>query len=169
MPRFWRSLFLALSAAAMLSACNSPTRVQVTTGPTAELNDRLQADEDEVNPRVFAVVAIDGVEIPNGLNAANRVGWGHGQGLLPYMLARNVEAKPRTYRLRGAFLARAPIERLIRQAKGNDQTIEGDLVFNPRPGGVYRLNGVLSPAGSAVWVEDFETGQVVSKRIESLK
>lgn len=165
MPRRWLNLVLVVSTAATLSACGALPRVQATTGPTAELNDRMQADEDEGNPRVFAVVAIDGVAVPNGLNKADRVGWGHGQGLLPYMLARTVEAKPRTYRLRGEFLARAPIERLVRQAKGNDPTVEGELIFNPKPGGVYRLNGALSPSGSAVWIEDFETGQVVSERV----
>jgi hypothetical protein len=110
---------LVTTMAAALVACTSPPRVQTTNGPTAELNDRLQADDDGGRPRVFAVTAINGVEIPNALNGETRVGfWGHGQGMLPYMIARNVEAKPTTYRVRGAYLSRAPIETLVRLETG---------------------------------------------------
>lgn len=46
---------LVTTMAAALVACTSPPRVQTTNGPTAELNDRLQADDDGGRPRVFAV------------------------------------------------------------------------------------------------------------------
>lgn len=113
------------------------------------------------------VVVIDGVEIPNALNRATRIGFGHGQNLMPYMIARNVEAKPTKFRVRGAFLSKAPIEALVREVRGRNQTVEGEITFAPREGRIYRLNGTLSPRGSAIWIEDFETGQIVSETIRS--
>ena len=99
------------------------------------------------------------------MHSAERVGPGFWAGVVPYLVARKVEAKPARYTLRGSHLSKAPIDELARRAVGTFLTVEGEIVFDPKPGVIDRLNGQLGKDGSAVWIEEFETGNVVSERI----
>lgn len=133
--------------------------------PTAELNDSLDEDSDGSNGRVFAVLALNNVEVPNAARNVQRVGFGAGAGVLPYLLARPIEAKPVKVSVVGKHLVKAPIEELTRRAKGTFQSIEGTLDFSPQPNVVYRVAGTLSTSQCEIWIEEAESKRVVTSKV----
>lgn len=155
-------VLLAVLLASILSGCASTNVPQVATNaPSAELNDRITADDDESNMRVFYVVSIDGVGVRNVVNASGTV-WGR---RIPYVVARRIEARPMKVLIRGSPYGSAPISELARRAAGNFPTIEGTVDFDPKPGRVYRVTGRLAVTGSAIWIEDFDTNERVTEEV----
>ena len=59
------------------------------------------------------------------------------------------------------------MDSIVRSANGRNQSVDGTVSFTPAPDHVYRVNGRLSPGDSAVWIEDFQTGEVVSDSVQS--
>lgn len=162
--------FTAVLAATTLAACAAPTRIVPPAGAlTAELNDWLDSDSDadDPSPRIFAVLAIDGVEVMNGARNVRRVGFGAGAGQLPYLVARPIEVKPMKVTVTGTHLAASPIAELARRAKGTFQQIDGILDFTPVPNTVYRVAGKLAAAQSEIWIEEWQTRKVVTQTLRS--
>ena len=151
----------------LVSACATAPRPTPLEGPTAQINDRMQADDDESNLRFFVVAAVDGQTIPNAVYTSGRLGMGFQTTVLPYIIARHVEVKRARYTLLGTDVFQTPFSHLVNKARGRVQRIEGDVTFEPKPGVIYRVNGELSAERSAIWIEEFETGLVVSERITS--
>ena len=157
---------LSLILAATLVACTAPTRLRPPPGvPTAELNDSLDEDPDGSNRRVFAVWALDGVEVLNAARNQTRIGFGAGTGVMPYMLARPIAAKPTEVQVVAEHFSAAPIESIVKAARGRHQSVRGTLQFTPEPNIVYRVAGRLSPTVSYVWIEEFESGKVVTEKL----
>ena len=162
-----RRTLLLLLVGALAVSCTQQTRIIPATGvPTAELNDWLDEDADGSNRRVFAVLSVDGVEVPNAARNVQRVGFGAGAGTFPYLLARPIEAKEVTVRVIGRHLVNAPISEVFGRAKGTFQELQGTLTFRPKPGGVYRVAGVLSAHGSEIWIEESESKVRVSGSVK---
>lgn len=153
---------VALSVVLLATACAPGVPIVRPDAPQAQLNDRLTADDDGANPRGFALVAIDGEPIANALRP--RAGGGYGS-MLSDIRARTVEARKAAFTIRGQTLSRPGIDTLIKSAAGRIVTVEGTVTFEPKPGRIYRVNGTLGPEASAVWIEDFETGEVVSEKV----
>ena len=162
-----KSLVVIVTSAVALIACaTAPTRPMPPAGvPTAELNDWLDEDSDGSNGRVFAVWALNDVEVPNAARNVQRVGFGAGAGVLPYLLARPIEAKPVKVSMVGKHLVKAPIEEITRRARGTFQSVEGVVDFSPQPNMVYRGAGKLSAAQSEIWIEEAESRRVVSVKV----
>lgn len=151
-----RRLFIV--AAIGLAACSQITPLVPPVGaPTAELNDSIDEDVDGTNPRVFAVLSINGIEVPNAARNVKRMGVGMGAAVFPLMVARPIEAKEVTVKVLGRHLTQAPINEFIRMAKGSFQEIEGTLTFTPKAGMVYRVAGTLSAQASEIWIEESES------------
>jgi hypothetical protein len=161
-----RLAIIVASAVALVACAAAPTRPMPPAGaPTAELNDSLDEDADGSNGRVFAVWALNDVEVLNAARNVQRVGFGAGAGALPYLLARPIEAKPVKVSVVGKHRVGAPIEELARRAKGTFQSVEGVLDFSPQPNTVYRVAGRLSPAQSEIWIEEAESKRVVTSKV----
>ena len=146
------------------------SRLEVASGiPRAEVNDRMQADDDGSKPRFFVVVAIDGSRVPNAAYNSRRIDMGASTNVMPYLVARPVPAKRARYALLGTHIVQVPFHEFLRRLSGTFQRIEGEVDFEPQPGMVYRVNGELFPQSSSVWIEEFDTGKVVSERVVSKK
>lgn len=159
-----RRLFIV--AAIGLAACSQITPLVPPVGaPTAELNDSIDEDVDGTNPRVFAVLSINGIEVPNAARNVKRIGVGMGSAVLPLMVARPIEAKEVSVKVIGKHLTNAPINEFIRRAKGSFQEIEGTLMFTPKAGMVYRVAGSLAAQSSEIWIEESESRIRVSKSV----
>lgn len=160
-----RHIIAGLIVAASLVAC-APTPVVLVPEQrtdTAELNDRLAADDDESNQRAFMVMAIDGTPVRNVVNGRQELPFS--RSAVPYMLARYVPAKAISVTLRGQHVSFAPVQLLARKAAGKYREVEGTIPFTPKAGRVYRANGELSDRESSIWIEDFETKEVVSAKV----
>jgi hypothetical protein len=157
---------MAAGAVALAACTTAPTRPMPPAGvPTAELNDSLDEDNDGSNTRVFAVWALNDAEVPNAARNVQRVGFGAAAGVLPYLLARPIEAKPVKVSVLGKHLVKAPIEEITRRARGTFQSVEGVLDFSPQPNIVYRVSGKLSAAQSEIWIEEAESKRVVTSKV----
>ena len=163
-----KSLYvIALALALQACATTAPKPLFAPGTPTAEVNDRLQSDDDDTNPRFFVVTAINGVRIPNAFHNSSRIGMGIGADIVPYLRAREVSATRARFTLLGRYITVAPIQELTRRVSSNYQIVEGEVEFEPQAGVVYRVNGLLSKQGSAVWIEEFDSKKVVSERVTS--
>jgi hypothetical protein len=162
-----KTLAVLIAGAVALAACTTaPTRPMPPAGvPTAELNDSLDEDSDGSNGRVFAVWALNDAEVPNAARNVQRVGFGAGAGVLPYLLARPIEAKPAKVRVVGKHLVKAPIDEITRRARGTFQSVEGVVDFSPQPNIVYRVTGKLSAAHSEIWIEEAESKRIVTSKV----
>lgn len=161
---------LLLLSGITLSACATQTRIVPPAGaPTAELNDWLDEDSDGSNRRVFAVLSLNGVEVPNAARNVQRVGFGAGAATIPYMIVRPIEIKETTVLAIGRHLVNAPINEIVGRARGTFQEIEGKLTFTPKAGISYRVAGTLSPSGSEIWIEESETRARASESVKSGK
>ena len=161
-----KSLYVLVLALGLQACATTAPRMQFASGtPTAEVNDRLQSDEDDSNPRFFVVTAINGVRVANAFHNSSRIGMGIGADIVPYLRAREVAATRARFTLLGRYITIAPIQELTRRMSGNFQLVEGEVDFEPQAGVVYRVNGQLSKQGSAVWIEEFDSKKVVSERI----
>ncbi len=59
----------------------------------------------------------------------------------------------------------APIHELASRVTGNFFSVEGEVDFNPAPGGRYLVKGELKKGASSVWIEDVETGECVTEKV----
>ena len=154
--------FLLLTFAALLTGCMASVPIVPPGAATAELSDRLTADEDETNERAFVVESLDGVPVKNLLNGSTRIAWG---SVVPYLVARQIQVKSYVVGIRGRHLTSAPIVTVVRSANGTLQDIHGTVRFTPAQGRTYRVTGELSRQRSAIWIEDFDTKEPVTDKV----
>jgi len=48
---------------------------------------------------------------------------------------------------------------------GQRKSVSGDVELNAKPGGVYVVRGQLGRASSSVWIEEANTGKIVTRKI----
>lgn len=168
MPRM-KCFVLLFSASFGIAACSNQSIVPkpINGALAAQLNNRVTSDDDESNSRAFGVLELDGVHVRNAVFESGRIGFGAGAGIVPYMIVRTVQIKPYQVRIAGRYLVLAPMDSIVRSANGRNQSVDGTVSSTPAPDHVYRVNGRLSPVDSAVWIEDFQTGEVVSGSVQS--
>lgn len=161
-----KSLVLALSLFA-LSGCATyqavPTGFQ---GPVAYITDSVEP-EDASKARIFAVTEIDGNRISNSFTESSQASAGRGFALTTLVTIRMVPLKPMKLTLRGSHATAAPIHAMASQLAGTFFSVEGVVDFEPKPETRYVVKGVLSKASSSVWIEEAETGLVVSKKLNN--
>ena len=161
--------------AVMLSSCATQSDLRQSSdnlvaqdadpATVATLADTIGFDEDGKNARVFIVEAVDGTQIRNALNACTRFGFGSATGFAPMPTDRKVPLAQRTYTLKATHIGGAPIAQLFGMAKGSFKSISGEVAFKPEAGRAYKVNGVLTEAEAAVWIEEVESGKAVTSRV----
>lgn len=125
------------------------------SGPVAVLED--SAVRDGVGQaRIFVAEQVSGQAVENIRTESLAVGRGKGLVLTLVMTDRNVPAgSPLSTVVSGAFLHNAPIQSLLADA---NYAAEGVIQWTPKAGERYVVKGLLSAAGSTVWIEEKSTG-----------
>ena len=59
----------------------------------------------------------------------------------------------------------APIHAIAAQLAGTFYSVEGIVDFAPAADVIYVVKGILSKAQSEIWVEEIETGKIVTEKI----
>ena len=134
------------------------------TGPTATVADSGQ-QESGGKAQLFALMSIDGNRISNAFSASAGASYGRGFALSMSVPEREVPAKPLNVTLKGSHATAAPIHAIASQMAGTFFSVEGAVVFEPKPNGRYVVKGELKKAGSSVWIEDAETGLPVTEKV----
>lgn len=159
--------WLFAGAATALAGCASFQPVpEGHAGPVAYLTDTSQV-EDGSKARIFAAVEIDGRAIDNSFKATSFANQGKGFSLTPVDWLRRVPIRPMVVTLRGSHATGAPIHAIASQMAGTFYSVEGKVPFEPRDGVQYVVKGELSKQASSVWIEEKETGVVVTPKVTS--
>lgn len=162
-----RTVLLALLLSAGLSACIlTPPRAPdpVISGPRATIADSGRG-ESRAKGQLFVLAAIDGQPIDDSLAATRRA------TLDPEMLTmviseRDIPARPMKATLLASHITSAPVFTTTSQLNGTFQTLRGTVDFSPKQHGHYVVKGELRRGGSSIWIEDADTGQIVSEIIK---
>lgn len=159
-----RRLFLA-SLIIALSGCAAYQPVPPGySGPKAILSDS-GSPESGSKARLFAAMEIDGNRIANSFGASASASHGQGFALTMAVIDREVPAKPMRVTIKASHTTAAPIHAIASQMAGTFFSVEGVVDFDPKPNTKYVVRGELKKEGSAVWIEDVMSGQVVTQKI----
>lgn len=109
--------------------------------------------------------SVDGREISNSINETIERGRGKGLTLYAWVTDRRIPAVPTKAGLKCQTVHAAPILAIA----GTVYSVEGTVDFQPKPEGRYVVKGTLAPTGSSVWIEDAESGEVVSAKVVGAK
>ena len=157
-----------IKAFAMLAACalalggcvSNPIPVRYT-GPVARIADSVNTTgSNGVN--FFYLAKINGKKIGNSLTETAHDNAGRGFSMDPVRVGRDVPARAAVFTITGRTHYAAPILELMHTV----YEVSGNVRFTPQPNHSYEVRGILSDAGSSVWIED-ETGAVMDKKITS--
>lgn len=143
-----------------LAACVSTSLPKGYSGPTANLKDSAQTHSNS-KADLFCVTKIDDRNIADSLTATLVGKQGMGFILIPSILERPLPAQPITLELKARTVYAAPIQEMF----GKVYTVSGTIPFRPKPNGAYIVKGKLGPEEQSIWIEDAETGSVVSEKI----
>jgi len=161
-----KSFVLALTLVA-LSGCATYQAVPAGyQGPLAYITDSVEP-EDGSKARIFAVMEIDGNRVANSFSGSSEASAGRGFALSTRVTTRMVPPKPMKLTLRGSHATAAPIHAMASQLAGTFFSVEGLVDFDPKPETRYVVKGVLNKASSSVWIEEAETGVVVTKKVSN--
>lgn len=108
---------------------------------------------------------IDGNRIANSFGASASASHGQGFALTMAVIDREVPAKPMRVTIKASHTTAAPIHAIASQMAGTFFSVEGVVDFDPKPNTKYVVRGELKKEGSAVWIEDVMSGQVVTQKI----
>ena len=134
-------------------------RCQGASAPIATIRDGGRS-ESSSKALLFFVKEINGKSVENSLSETSKASYGQGMQVTPIFLERQVLAEGELrLELRAEVYFAAPILVLISIGKNYDATAV--IRLQPKPNAVYIVNGELSQARSAVWLEDDATGEKV--------
>jgi hypothetical protein len=114
--------------------------------------------------RIFFLSSIDGNTIGNARGETTRASQGRGFYLQMVMPTRYVPARPMKVLLAAEHITAAPIQAIAASIAGTYFSVEAELDFAPEHGKKYVVKGSLVKDASSVWIEDNETGEVVTKK-----
>ena len=159
-----RKLILALVIAVLAGCATYQPVPEGFTGPTAVVVDSGKY-EDGSKAQIFAMVEVEGNRIMNSFWASANASQGRGFALSMSISERSLPAKRMKVTLKGSHTTAAPIHAIASQMAGTFFSVEGVVDFEPKPSGRYVVRGELKKGASSVWIEDAETGQVVTKKV----
>jgi len=126
------------------------------TAQVATIRDTAISDGPS-KAQIYFVDKVQGKEVDNALRATARANANRGLNMAPQEVERQVLADSEVaVALRGEVTFAAPILYLVNMGKA--YKVAQLLQFRLKPNGVYRVVGRLAETGSAVWLEDEETG-----------
>lgn len=169
--RFLHVLMLGMVAAGCAAPIESPVP-NGYTGPVAIVSDsgRMEGLKDEADrAHLFVLEAVDGRRIPDSTGATRHASAGMGFMMQVSLTERQVPAKPMKASIKGTFQTGAPIHELSLRAAGSFLSVQGVVDFSPAPNGKYVVKGNLKKGESSVWIEDSQTGQVVTEKVVEKK
>ena len=134
------------------------------SGPLASIKDSGQY-EDGSKAQVFAVTEISGNRIMNSFWASANASRGQGFALNLVISERQLPAQPVRVTLKGSHTTAAPIHAIASQMAGTFHSVEGSVDFSPKANGRYVVNGQLQKGASAVWIEDVDSGEIVTEKV----
>lgn len=160
-----KSIAVALSSL-LLVACSvlQEPLPKGYTGPTAELVDS-GFREDHAKAQIFAATEIDGRPIKNAIIDTRRASEGQGFTVSPTPTQRAIPTQPIKVMIEGTHQTGAPIHEIASRAAGTFFSVEGVVDFKPEAGKRYVVKGELKKEGSAVWIEELDTGKVVTEKV----
>ena len=133
-------------------------------GPAAWIADSGSYESDG-KAQVFVVVEVDGVSIDNAVLASRRASSGRGFSLTAQYIDRRVPVRQLSLKIRGTHITAAPIHEMASRAAGTFHFVEGTVSLSPRESKNYVVRGRLEKEGSAVWIEDADTNEVVTQKV----
>ena len=155
------ALLLAVSGCAPL-----PAVPDGYPGPTARVSDSREY-ENGGKAAFFVLAAINGRPIETSLEASRRASYGKGFSLSAQYIERQVPAESMRVKLIGTHQTVAPIHEIFSRLGGHFQSVEGVVDFKPASNGNYIVKGELNSSGSAVWIENRDTGERVTEKVIS--
>ena len=156
---------VAIAVAAVLAGCAGGHSKPIPAGyagPRAHIADSM-AERGGAAADIFYLSAIDGRKIDDSVAMTAKATAGHGRGLVPHIIGRDVPARLSTFTIAGSTQRSAPILALLHR----NEDVSGDVQATPAPGHSYIVTGVLGPGYSAVWIQDRVTGAILGRKIEA--
>lgn len=154
-----------LLVAAALSGCATfkpvPDGYQ---GPVAYVTDSV-IPEDSSKAKIFALVEIDGNRISNSFSDTAQASAGRGFSMSSAVTVRMVPPKLMKATIRGSHATAAPIQAMASQLAGTFFSVEGVVEFEPKPEVRYVVKGSLAKESSSVWIEEADSGTIVTRKI----
>jgi hypothetical protein len=117
------------------------------------------------NADFCVVVSVNGKRVRNSIDATQEASSSMGRVLHIRTVEQSLEPSPQRLTLACKTVHASPVGSLL----GSSASVEGDVEFSPVPHGTYMVNGVLDTPEQSVWIEDANTGEVVTKRVTSKK
>jgi hypothetical protein len=150
-------------AASLLSSCvkfhSLPTDY---SGPTAVIRGTA-SQKNVFKGEGFQVTKVDGKAVYGRGTVATPVGGG------PVLAVQEPEVRvmpqPVTLTLTGSTVYAADGPAMVDGLIGGSRHVSGDLSFTPKPGGEYRVKGLLERGSESVWLVEEKTGKMVGHKI----
>jgi hypothetical protein len=156
----------ALFAAATLASCATYQPVpEGYAGPTANVRDTGGYIDGWSKGQAFSIVEVDGQVIKNTFAASTVASHMQGFNLNLDLQERRLPIRPMKVTLRGSHLTGAPIHAIAAKAAGTYFSVEGVVSFTPQADMQYLVRGELKRGESAVWIEERDSGKVVTEKV----
>ena len=153
-------------AVALLTGCATYQPVpEGYAGPVAKVRDTGSYVDGYTKGQIFSLMEVDGQKIKDSFMASNKQSYGQGFTLTLDIQNRLVPIKPMSVKLRGSHITGAPIHAIASKAAGTYFTVEGIVNFTPRPDTLYLVKGELKSGASSVWIEEAESGTIVTDKV----
>ncbi|HJV28331.1 MAG TPA: hypothetical protein VJ673_21825 [Aromatoleum sp.] len=164
-----KRVFLLLLAANLFGCATYRPVPEGYAGAVARITDSGYSEngysEGGSKGQLFALTEINGNRIMNSFWASANASRGQGFALTVVISDRQVPAEPMKATLRASHTTGAPIHAIASQLAGTFHSVEGTVDFSPKPNGKYVVKGELKKGGSAVWIEDADTGEPATEKI----
>lgn len=148
-----------LAAAAALSGCASSGVPKGYTGPVAKVSDSLN-HRSASQVEIFMVTKVNDRFVQNTEQATAMANQGMGLGYAATkVIERDIPAQPVKLKLIGRTRYASDMQALF----GQNYEVAGEVLLQARPNAQYVVNGELTKARQAVWVEDKATGKIVTQ------
>ena len=148
----------------LLTACfhNPVSNHSGATATLGDSNNRLSNSKVEY----FVVNAVDGNTIENSIWRGRKASTGKTNRRQPII---EIERKvPANKEMQVEIFASIIYALGLRSAWNDTRDIGGTVTFTPVANRHYVVNGALGEGYRAVWIEDAETGDIVSNKVEVL-
>ncbi|TMP26982.1 hypothetical protein CWB99_10370 [Pseudoalteromonas rubra] len=117
---------------------------------------------EDSGTHLFYLEKVNNKEIYNAAMATRNSSQGQGFHLTTNLLETVVPSQKATFTIVGTTIYAAPIQTLTNETL----SVRGNITFVPERYTDYVVKGTLSKEYSAVWVENKETGVLVSEKVE---